>query len=186
MFCAKKLFAFAGVWSFLFVFAMLCAAAIAEGEVLEEYRYLVYLGTALAILAFGVAVCAVWLILLFRLLGKLRSEEEKDSTQRISFFCRLLSRYRSRSFRSLISLHLVYAYLEAKENKKALTLLSLQMPSRCLYFDRSAYSRLFCVCAALYNDEAVFRRYCAEPILCEEFPFLEEEVKQRLHRWQSQ
>ncbi len=183
---AKKTVRILGVWLLLFVFALLCASAIAEGEVLEEYRHLVYLGTVLAMCAFAVAVCAVWLFLLARLQGKLRLVSRLSPDQQILSLCRLLGRYANPSFRSLISLNLVYAYLRAKENQKALALLSLQSPERCLFFDRKAYGTLFCVCAALYNDENTFRRFHREPVLPRQFPFLEEEVLARIAKWEEE
>ena len=52
----KKLGKYAFIYLGFCVFAFVCAVGIAELEIIEEYRPLVYLGTALALLAAAFAV----------------------------------------------------------------------------------------------------------------------------------
>lgn len=178
----RILIIYLGLWAFSF----LCAISFAEAEIVREYRPLVYTGVAFFLLALGLLVVGFWLFLLYRIQNKLRRLASKKAPLRIERLQALLKKHRSASFRSLISLELVNAYLEAGENEAAYSLLALLRPKASLYFNRKSYLGLLTACACRKNSFELYCKSGCVPIDPADYPFLTEEEVGRLRSWKQQ
>ncbi len=175
-----------GIYLALWVFALVCAVAIAETEILEEYRYLVYLGVCLVLFALGFLVSGLWLLALRRLQKKLDVCQPTPVEERILCLQKLLAQCRTASFRGIVSLNLVYGYLEASQRENAFALLSLLNPQGAFYFPLTEYRLLVRVCACIKNNRSLFERYRDPKTENRGFDFLPEEEKRRWIQWENE
>lgn len=169
----------------LWLFALVSAAAIAETEIVKEYRPMVYWGVCLGLVALGLLVCGIWLFLLHRVHQRIHRCSKFSSEERISALQAMLKKYRSASFRSVISLELVEAYLQADQNESAFSLLALILPKGSLYFDHKTYRSLLAICAVRKNTRELYRFCGAVKVNPKEYPFLSPEEVLRLKDWQK-
>lgn len=176
----KKLGKYAFIYLGFCVFAFVCAVGIAELEIIEEYRPLVYLGTALALPAAAFAAVFVF----FFGLGRLNKKISKfismpDATKRLGA---LLGRHKNKSAAFLISQNIAYCHIKNGEYEKARGMLELLSPGYALYFNMNNQRELLGALAVIGNDGEGFKRLgCTEPQL-KRWSFLDEAL---LERWKS-
>lgn len=132
------------VFVLLCLFAFLCAAAIAENEIIESYRWMVYLGVALALAAFALAFVGAY----FFSLASVRKKAKKlsassDGAERLG---ELLGKCRTPASRSAVSLELAAFYLASSRPDRARSVLMLIDPDRPVVFDRKLLNALLEKC----------------------------------------
>ena len=132
------------VFVLLSLFAFLCAAAIAEGEILEAYRWMVYLGVALALAAFALFFVFGYLFSLARVRKK--AEKLSSDTDAEEKLCALLQSCRTPAARSAVSLELAGYHLRASRPDRALSILMLIDEKKPIIFDKKLRGSLIARC----------------------------------------
>ena len=172
-----------GVWAL----GMLCAAAIAEGEVLEQYRRLVYLGTALALLLVSLGIVLVRLVILSRLQKRIRRTFSLPAQEQALALQALTGRYRSAGLRALISVNLSFAYLRMAKPLRSYSLLELLSWEKCFFFPKQAFTQAICLCALGLEDPKLFAAWKgpAQRFSPQHLAMLPGDYQLRLKQWQQ-
>ncbi len=135
------------VFVLLCLFAFLCAAAIAENEILAEYRWMVYLGVALLLVSFALFCVFIY----FFSLAKAGREavfyaslpKPEIAEERLGW---LLSRCRTPALRAAVSLELAELYLRTSRPDRARSVLMIIDPGRPIVFDKKRHRALLEKC----------------------------------------
>ena len=133
----KRIWKPAVIFAALCCFAYLCAAAIAESEIIASYRWLVYLGTGLALAAFALAVIFVYFFSLARTASGIKKALEQDDP--VMFLEDLLSKKRSPASKSAVTLALCRLMISRGETERAKAVSDVLDPSLPFVFNRKLW-----------------------------------------------
>ncbi|MBQ9543826.1 MAG: hypothetical protein IJV00_01710 [Clostridia bacterium] len=132
------------------LFAFLCAVGIAEGEIIESYRWMVYLGVTLALSAFYLFAVFGYLFVLIKVRREAaRLSKGEDAAEKLGA---LLEKHRAPALRSAVSLELASVFLKESRPDRARSILMLIDPGRPILFDKKLHSALLEKCGDVVEE----------------------------------
>ena len=153
----EKLFKCLVIYIGFCVFAFVCAVGIAEMEIIEQYRPLVYLGTACALAALAFILIFVFFFRLGRLQKRISKILDSDPSFGIERLCLLLKKTKNRSGVYLITQNLAYCYLKNGMTEKAKNSLELLRAKDVMYFNVKNQKELLQACFLFEDDFEGFK-----------------------------